>query len=169
LLLDRRPDLSLQGVDVLLRGRPAIPVVPYDGQQIPFDDACFDVVLLIDVLHHTRDPLAVLREAGRVTRGALVIKDHLCDGWFAGPTLRFMDQVGNRRFGVSLPYNYWRLGQWQAAFAELGLRIDTWSTDLGLYPWPARAVFERSLHFMARLIPNAPARPSPENRGMKEE
>lgn len=152
-LADRRPDLTLQGIDVQLRDQSAIPVVPYDGQRIPFGDASFDVVLLVDVLHHTLEPLNVLREARRVARRALVIKDHLCDGWLDLSTLRFMDRVGNRRFGVSLPYNYLRLEQWQAAFATLGLRVDRWSTDLNLYPWPARAVFERSLHFVARLVP----------------
>jgi SAM-dependent methyltransferase len=152
LVNQQRPDLVLRGIDVIVRQQTAIPVDPYDGEHIPFDDRQFDVVMLIDVLHHTNDPLAVLREAARVAARAVVIKDHLCDGWLASPTLRFMDRVSNRRYGVSLPYNYFRLQQWHEAFDLLGLRVDDWRTRLDLYPWPAKLVFERSLHFMARLV-----------------
>lgn len=153
LLGQLRPDLRVRGIEVMVRGQTAIPVDPYDGEHIPFADGEFDVVMLVDVLHHTADPLAVLHEARRAARQAIVIKDHLCDGWLARPTLSFMDRVGNCRHGVSLPYNYLRLGQWHDAFSQLGLRIDAWRTRLGLYPWPAKLVFERSLHFIARLVP----------------
>lgn len=146
-----RPDVSLRGVDVLVRGDAAIPVEPFDGARLPFADARFDVVMFIDVLHHTRDPLVLLREARRVACGAIVIKDHLREGPLAGVTLRFMDRVGNRRHGVSLPYNYWRRRQWTEAFRQLELEVDLWNERLHLYPWPARPVFERSLHFLARL------------------
>lgn len=155
LVASLRPDIELRGVEVLLRGSPAIPVEAYDGSQLPFDDGEFDAVMLVDVLHHTDEPLAILREAQRVARQAVVIKDHLCEGWMARPTLRFMDRVGNRRHGVSLTYNYLTLQQWHASFAELGLSIETWHTELNLYPWPARLVFERSLHFVARLAVGA--------------
>ena len=37
------------------------------------------------------------------------------------------------------------------AFEHLALEVDEWRTDLRLYPWWARWVFERSLHFVARL------------------
>ena len=113
----------------------------------------FDVVMLVDVLHHAADPLVVLCEARRTAKQAIVIKDHLCDGWLARPTLSFMDRVGNCRHGVSLPYNYLCLSQWHDAFASLGLCVDAWSTRLDLYPWPAKLIFERSLHFITRLVP----------------
>ena len=156
LVARQRPDIELRGVEVLLRDAPAIPIEPYDGKELPFADAAFDAVMLVDVLHHTDDPAAVLREAQRVASRAIIIKDHLCEGWMARPTLRFMDRVGNRRYGVSLPYNYLTLRQWHAAFAELGLCIEQWHTELNLYPWPARMVFERSLHFAARLVRGEP-------------
>lgn len=145
------PGLVIEGVDVLVRDGAAIPVREFDGDVIPFPDASFDVVMLIDVLHHTIDPLHLLREARRVTRGTIVIKDHLREGLLAAPTLRFMDWVGNASYGVELPYNYWSRAQWQHAFSELNLVVDHWETDLRLYPWPADLVFGRGLHFVARL------------------
>jgi hypothetical protein len=107
--------------------------------------------MFIDVLHHTPDPMILLREALRVARHALVIKDHTLDGLLASPTLRLMDRVGNTRHGVALPHNYWPKHHWLEAFDSLGLRIGAWTTNLRLYPWPASLVFDRSLHFVARL------------------
>ena len=146
-----RPDISLTGIDVLVREQPHIPVHNFDGQMIPYEDRSFDGVMFIDVLHHTTDPMILLREALRVARHALVIKDHTRDGLLAGPTLRLMDRVGNARHGVPLPHNYWPKRDWLEAFDSLGLRIGVWTTNLRLYPWPASLAFDRSLHFVARL------------------
>jgi SAM-dependent methyltransferase len=151
LLSERVPGLSVSGIDVLLREESAIPVQKYDGQTIPHLDDSFDTVMLVDVLHHTDDPRALLWEAKRVARNAVVIKDHCRDGLFSGPTLRFMDWVGNAAYGVHLPYNYWTKSQWDRAFDELGLCVETWQAKLGLYPFPAGLWFDRSLHFVARL------------------
>lgn len=151
LILSKRPDVRIRGVDVLVRSRTHVPVEPFDGHTLPFADGEFDVVMFVDVLHHTTDPMVLLREASRVAGEAVVIKDHTADGLLAGPTLRFMDHVGNARHGVALPYNYWPEQRWRDAFRELGLSVAEWKKDLGLYPWPASWVFGRSLHFVARL------------------
>ncbi len=151
LIMNQRPDLELRGIDVLVREKTAIPVTTFDGEVIPFDDDAFDVVMFVDVLHHTDDPAVLLREADRVASQAVVIKDHLKNGFLAGPTLRFMDWVGNAHHGVVLPYNYWRLNQWQTAFEQLHWRRDEWRVNLGLYPWPASWLFGRGLHFIGRF------------------
>jgi SAM-dependent methyltransferase len=156
-----RPDVVIEGIDVLLREHTHIPVTLFDGATIPHGDGSFDVVLFVDVLHHTDDPLPLLREAARVARRAVVIKDHTAEGFLANPTLRFMDRVGNARFGVSLPYNYWRRRQWVEAFAGLGLTTEAWIDELGLYPGWANWVFGRSLHFIARLgVPSGKGAPA---------
>ena len=69
-------------------------------------------------------PTVLLREAARVARQGVVIKDHTRDGILAGPILRFMDFVGNAHHGVALPYNYWPRRCWIGAFEELGLSSD---------------------------------------------
>ena len=62
-----------------------------------------------------------------------------------------MDRTGNCRHGVELPYNYWRRRQWMDAFKTIGIEVADWRPRLGLYWWPASLLFERSLHFAARL------------------
>jgi hypothetical protein len=151
LIQQRRPDVRFRGIDVLVRPQTAIPVEAFDGKTIPAADKSYDAVMFADVLHHTTDPKLLLCEARRVARQAILLKDHLCDGWLARPQLRFMDGVGNARYGVELPYNYWRRRQWQEAFGELGLRVESWRGHLGLYPFWGDWFFGRSLHFVARL------------------
>lgn len=156
ILLDRRSDLKISGVDVLAREETAIPVSLFDGQTLPLADGAKDAVMFVDVLHHTDDPLVLLREAGRVSRRWIIIKDHTREGWAAGLTLRFMDWVGNARYGVALPYNYWTAAQWQAAWIGLKLQPVRSVTEVGLYPWWANWLFGRRLHFVTLLEKQRP-------------
>ena len=151
LLKRKRPDIEILGVDVLVRDETYIPVQAFDGGRLPFADRSFDVVLFSDVLHHTPDPLALQSEAQRVARQFVLIKDHYKKGLFAATRLRLMDWVGNARFGVSLPYNYWTEPQWHAAWQQLGLRPERLISSLGLYPVPADWLFGAGLHFIGLL------------------
>ena len=158
LIGDRRPDLTLEGIDVLVRDDTHVPVRPFDGRHIDAPDGAYDAVMFIDVLHHTTDPEVLVTEAARVASQCVVIKDHTKNGLAAGPTLAFMDWVGNARHGVALPYNYWPRKRWLTTAAELGLTVARWDDRLQLYPWWARWVFERKLHFVARMeVPATPA------------
>ncbi|HET6702205.1 MAG TPA: class I SAM-dependent methyltransferase [Gemmatimonadaceae bacterium] len=150
-LLQTRPDLTIRGLEVSERAGSRIPVTLFDGAHLPHADRAFDVVLFADVLHHTPHAEALLQEARRVARQAIVIKDHTADGFLAWPTLRFMDRVGNARFGVALPHLYLGWAEWQLLFARLGVAVKSLERRLGLYPWPLSLLFERSLHFVARL------------------
>jgi SAM-dependent methyltransferase len=150
-IMKQRPDLAIEGVDVFRRPTTHIPVTVFDGHHLPFADSSFDCVLFVDVLHHTDDASVLVREAARVANNSVVIKDHLREGIFAGPTLRFMDWVGNRGHDVVLPYNYLRRSKWDQIFSSAGLQVDSWLGKLGLYPDPASWAFDRQLHFVARL------------------
>jgi len=155
-----RPDLALTGMDVLVRPRTHIPVQEFDGLTLPMGDRAVDVILLVDVLHHADNPIRLLTEAARVARQAIIIKDHIQAGWFDRQTLRLMDWTGNAAHGVALPYNYWSAQEWTLALQRIGAAIETWNTTLGLYPWPASALFDRSLHFVARVGAGPALRPT---------
>lgn len=149
LIAEKLPAISIEGIDVLVRPKTHIPVMPFDGVTIPFPNDSFDIVMFVDVLHHTADPLILLREATRVAKTTL-IKDHFRQGFLAGPTLRLMDWVGNASHGVALPYNYWTKAQWNVAFDQVGLKTTRRELKLGLYPPPASWLFDRGLHFIAK-------------------
>jgi SAM-dependent methyltransferase len=150
LVMRLRPDVRIEGIDVLVRPDTAIPVTAYDGEHIPFPDSHFDAAIVVDVLHHTDDPALVLAEISRVAP-VVIVKDHLRNGALAGATLRFMDWVGNAAHGVRLPYNYLSRREWAGMCRGLELTTTRFATRLSLYPRPFSWAFDRGLHFVAVL------------------
>jgi SAM-dependent methyltransferase len=146
-----RPDITIEGIDVLIRPGTEIPVTEFDGDNIPWPDRHFDIALFVDVLHHTEAPARLLAEAKRVSKGGIVIKDHFREGVLADATLRFMDWVGNAQHGVVLPYNYLSDPEWRGIWSKLGLKVERLTDRVGLYPAPFSWLFDRRLHFVARL------------------
>lgn len=151
LIAHLRPDVSIQGVEYLVRPGCKIECRSFDGSTLPFSEASFDVCLFVDVLHHTQDPTVLLREATRVTRSFVLLKDHLDESILDNLTLRFMDWAGNRPHGVVLTYNYQNRKQWTEYFANCGLKEENWTSKVPLYPWPFSVVVGRGLHFVALL------------------
>ncbi len=150
LILDRNPGLAYQGLEVVERPSCEIPMKMYDGDTLPYEDKSFDFVTFVDVLHHTVSPQATIREAARVARKGIVLKDHICETPMNRSILSFMDKVGNVSHGVSLPDNYRSRNQWSEAFAAVRLKKDAYTEKLGLYPALVRPVFEHGLHFVGR-------------------
>jgi SAM-dependent methyltransferase len=150
-VMDLRPDVQVRGIDVMLRPTTAIPVERFDGELIDLPSRGVGAVIMVDVVHHARNPVALVKEAARISAHALVIKDHLRDGVLAAATLRAMDWVGNAPHGVVLPYNYLAREEWNEAFKAAEVTIDAWEGALALYPRPASYIFGRGFHFVARL------------------
>jgi SAM-dependent methyltransferase len=152
-LMGLRPELALEGVDVVRRAHTLIPVSLYDGATLPFPDSHFDYVTIVDVLHHTTDPASVLAEARRVARRGVVVKDHLREGFLAGPVLRAMDWFGNVGDGVPMPYNFLSRAEWDEAFGRAGLAVASRLEKLDIYLPPIRWLCDRQLHFVALATP----------------
>lgn len=146
-----RPNIELTGVDVYVRENTALEVLEFDGSHLPFADKSFDFVMISDVLHHANDPASLLRECKRVARNYIFIKDHICDSNWDRQVLSFMDWVGNRGYGVVLPYNYLSSKEWTMLYKQIGLVLEESLEKLDLYPQPFSLAFDRSLHFISRL------------------
>lgn len=150
-IMQKRPDIKIKSIDPVIRNKTYVPVSSFNGKSIPFDDSSFDIVMFIDILHHTEDPLALLKEAKRVASKSIIIKDHTQSGLFAKTTLSLMDKVGNEKHDIKITRNYWTEEKWFNAFTELELEVIFWDKKIGLYPFPLNLIFDRSLHFIAML------------------
>lgn len=73
------PSLNFLGVDVFDYQIRDFPVLIYDGENIPLPDKCFDVGLLLYVLHHCKKPWQVLAETARtIKKGIVIIEEFDC-------------------------------------------------------------------------------------------
>jgi SAM-dependent methyltransferase len=141
------------GVDVQLRPSCEIEVQGYDGRVLPFEDRSFDAVILVDVLHHCSEPLAVLREIMRVARRMVVIKDHFAFGPVSRQLLYWMDLVGNAQAEVFSPGTYFAPRDWVSMIDQAGGRIAGLDWPLAVHELPWRAVVRPELHFTAKIVP----------------
>jgi ubiquinone/menaquinone biosynthesis C-methylase UbiE len=151
LLAERNPKLRIEGIDVLAQPRAEIPVTVFDGVTIPWERKTVDAVMLVDVLHHTDRQAQLLREALRVSRGPVVIKDHVSETRLDRAVLAFMDWVGNRSLGIASLHKYCSKAQWEQLFEEVGVRACEMTPVTGLYPFPFNLVFERNKQVMFRI------------------
>ena len=148
-----RSGREVEGVEVHSRESCRVKYSLFDGRKLPFPDASFDAVMLVDVLHHTDNIEDLLTECRRVARKCIVIKDHTWSNRLDFGVLRFMDWVGNRSYGVRLIYNYQKKSQWQAIFRNIDVHVARWDGHVSLYPFPFSLLFENGKHFVTRLEP----------------
>ena len=146
-----RPTLTLDGTDAVVRDHTVISVTESDGRNLPFDTNSYDFVLLVDVLHHSEYPLEILKEATRVAKSFIVLKDHFLENWWDWIWLHFMDWVANRPYDVALPYNYLSEKEWTEHFASCELTQKEIIRNLHMYPWPFTYICDGHLHFISLL------------------
>jgi SAM-dependent methyltransferase len=147
----------VEGVETRKRGGEPIPVQLFDGQNLPFPDGSFDIVVLCDVLHHLgsfEKKQRLFSEGMRVAKIGVCVKDHV-EVWLPDHLiLSAMDFVGNVGRGVPLPCNYLDPQQWERLLSRAGARWQVRrQSPLGLHPQWASWLTEKtpwgtSLHFV---------------------
>ena len=109
--------LDIQNLSVIANVTPII----YDGQKLPFADNSFDTVLLLTVLHHTTNPVSVIKEAARVSRKIIIIEDIYLNCWQKYLTF-WVDSLVNFEF-IGHPHTNQTDANWKNIFHELNLTI----------------------------------------------
>jgi ubiquinone/menaquinone biosynthesis C-methylase UbiE len=110
------------GIDIVDKRVCEIPFKIYDGKKIPFSEDYFDVVVAAFVLHHTEDPISILKEAKRVGKKIIIFED-LPEKIF-GKVYCFLHWVTwNLFFGKSPKFNFYAAKEWKEIFKGLGLKL----------------------------------------------
>ena len=150
-ILVEKNNIVITGIDVLVREKTYIPVIEYDGQNIPYKDNQINTSMMIDVLHHIDDPEKVFAEVVRVSDKYILIKDHILHGKWSYMKLKSMDYVGNKQYSVRLPYNYLTKQRWEKMFEDNNLEVVYYEDKLHLYSFICHWLFDSNLHFIALL------------------
>lgn len=151
LLEQKLPKIKIQGLEILKRNKCLISCKHFDGKRVPYADNSFDLCMLIDVLHHTSDINLLLKEAKRVSKKYILIKDHIYINIIELLTLKFMDWVGNKPYGVKLVYNYQNEEGWKKLLRDNKLNVIKWKKSLPIYIFPFKYIFGRKMHLLILL------------------
>ena len=111
--------------------RPAIdlPTVRTEPDRLPFPDRSFDTVLLSLVLHHARDPDALLAEALRLARHRVIVTESTWRHRWELALLTLADRTVNRGRGAGPmataeePLHFDTPEGWKARATRLGARV----------------------------------------------
>lgn len=144
------PGVRFRGVERFVCKGGQIPIHGFNGYEIPFGDNSFDSVLLVDGLHGAENPAKLLREAGRVARSTVILKDKASQGLLSS-TRRLIDRAGAEPVTSKLSG---RLSKTELLelFADLGLTLEQWNGQPGsLNDRKPNWIFRRALHFTAVL------------------
>lgn len=107
----------------IIMHRSRVPSLLCDGSALAFGPNRFDRVLLVTVLHHCRDPEAVLAEAKRVCRGRIVVVEDI----FTSRAERLWTIVKDMLLNLELfghPRRFHSTDEWERIFADLGLVVE---------------------------------------------
>ncbi len=124
LALSQGANVDIQLVDVVDYNETELPLQVYDGVHLPFDDCVFDYALLVFVLHHTPDPLVVLREALRVSKSGVIVVENHVPGWPRQQITRLIDSIPHWQHGVPICYRAQTIADWQRTFAALPVHTE---------------------------------------------
>jgi SAM-dependent methyltransferase len=120
--LSEKLNIEILGLDIKDRRICQIPFQLYDGEKIPFPNDFFNVVLISFVLHHTKDPVSILKEAKRVGKKLIIFED-LPEGFF-GKIYCFLHWIfWNLFFGNFSKFNFYTTEKWKEIFKNLGLKL----------------------------------------------
>lgn len=126
------PGANLRAVDVQKRPVTHYNVEIIESNGLSHEEAkSYDLAYAIDVLHHCKNPMESLADLAQLTRGYLMIKDHVAFSRADMLTLGILDEIGNRKFGIPSNYHYQKSWEWEEMLLRSG-----WQKIQKLWPAP---------------------------------
>jgi len=126
------------GVDIKDNRIYPLPFKIINGKSLPFPENSFDIVLINYVLHHSGDPILLLKEAKRVAKDKIIVYEDLPEGLLSRIICKihgisfariFQNQnqtpersEGERRTNV-LQTSFKSEKEWEEVFKKIGLNI----------------------------------------------
>ena len=123
--LKEKLEVEVLGIDVTDQRIEKIPFQKFDGKKLPFKEDSFDTVLISFVLHHTQEPIEILKESKRVAKKIIIFED-LPENILG--RIRCYLHLHSFKFlfkNTALNFNFFREKEWERIFKNLNLKLIT--------------------------------------------
>lgn len=114
---------KIYGADIQDQRIVNFPFKIINGKKLPFPDNSFDVVLINYVLHHTKNPLEIIKEAKRVSKNEIIVHEDLEEEglsrivcWFHKVTYKISASFQKN------PIKFHNEANWEELFNRVGLK-----------------------------------------------
>jgi ubiquinone/menaquinone biosynthesis C-methylase UbiE len=122
-LLLQKASYAVSSVDIKDKTNTQnINLIHYDGSTLPFPPACFDVSMLITVLHHCPNPERVFKEAVRVSKNRIFILEDVYSNMVMKYLTWAMDSLVNLEF-FSHPHTNKSEKEWEILFSKNDVQV----------------------------------------------
>jgi SAM-dependent methyltransferase len=125
-LIAERKESNVVLTDIVDYNKTNLPFIPYDGRNLDAQSRSFDHVLLLTVLHHSDDPVQVMREALRVADKSVIVIESVYFNILHRQLNKLFDWFYNRALNnpeINVPFNFLTPNAWPVLFEELGGRV----------------------------------------------
>lgn len=121
--LTQESGFKIQGIDIVNKSafKKIIPHL-YDGVKLPYKNNEFDIVQLITVLHHIKDPEKTIEEAIRVGKKIIIMED-IYTNKLQKYTTFIADSINNWEF-FGHPHTNKTDVEWRQIFEKNKLKIE---------------------------------------------
>ncbi len=120
--LKEKFDAKILGIDIKDNRVFKIPFQIFDGKKIPFPEDSFDTILISFVLHHTKDPIEILKEAKRVAKKTIIFED-IAEGIFGKVRMAVHLLTFGFFIGEFPKIKILKEKDWEKIFENLGFKI----------------------------------------------
>ncbi len=96
------------------------PVI-YNGKQLPFENDAFEIVQIITVLHHIKEPEKIVMEAKRVGKKIIIMED-IYENWIQKWLTYVADSINNLEF-IGHPHSNKSDLEWKGVFKKYDLKL----------------------------------------------
>lgn len=109
-------------VDIKDYNKTDLPLLIYDGYNLPYENNIFDYGLIVAVLHHTENPQKFLKECQRVTKNLIIIEETYKNN-IDKKIMVSWEYICNRTTHIDTHYNFKTNSEWINIFNELNYNI----------------------------------------------
>lgn len=143
--------INIIGVEKFIRPDTLIEIKEIINGNIPFDDNYFDVVMILDVLHHEQNWGHLLDECIRVSKKLVIIKDHRVTTKTSYYRICLLDWLANKPYGIECLYRYFTENKWREIFTEKKMEVIKEELSLKIYPNIYQIIFPGNLQYFSVL------------------